>query len=99
MPTCGNAAASTALPHPPSTSHRVPKNSAVNLLLKGISSSPPEKKNCASARRQNFPLLQGRARTGWWNCLSADEAGIGESAWRAAKHLQRADYITTETRR
>jgi hypothetical protein len=28
IPTCGNAAASTALPHPPKTSQNVPKNSA-----------------------------------------------------------------------
>src|SRR6185436_9441732 len=28
MPSCGNAAASTALPHPPRTSHNVPRNSA-----------------------------------------------------------------------
>src|SRR4051812_3481646 len=28
IPTCGNAAANTALPHPPNTSHNVPRNSA-----------------------------------------------------------------------
>src|SRR5690349_10178325 len=31
MPTAGNAAASTALPQPPSTSQSVPKNSAVSF--------------------------------------------------------------------
>src|SRR5581483_7247155 len=36
MPTFGNAAARTALPHPPKTSQNVPMNSAVALLLKGI---------------------------------------------------------------
>jgi hypothetical protein len=29
MPTPGNAAAKTALPHPPKTSQKVPKNSAL----------------------------------------------------------------------
>src|SRR5262249_53128814 len=32
MPTLGNAAASTALPHPPRTSQNVPKNSAPSFL-------------------------------------------------------------------
>src|SRR5689334_16617816 len=39
MPTLGNAAARTALPHPPKTSQNVPINSAVALLLKGIGSN------------------------------------------------------------
>src|SRR5258705_10494055 len=34
MPTCGNAAASTALPQPPKTSHIVPRNSADILCVK-----------------------------------------------------------------
>ena len=34
MPTCGNAAASTALPQPPKTSQSVPRNSADNLCVK-----------------------------------------------------------------
>ena len=33
MPTSGNAAANTALPHPPSTSQNVPKNSAPYLFM------------------------------------------------------------------
>ena len=33
MPTSGNAAASTALPHPPSTSQNVPKNSAIVAFM------------------------------------------------------------------
>jgi hypothetical protein len=33
MPTFGNAAAKTALPHPPRTSQKVPKNSAPYLLI------------------------------------------------------------------
>ncbi len=33
MPTSGNAAASTALPQPPSTSQNVPKNSAKYLFM------------------------------------------------------------------
>src|SRR5471030_1504554 len=37
MPTLGNAAASTALPHPPKTSHPVPMNSAVSRLRIPIS--------------------------------------------------------------
>jgi hypothetical protein len=36
MPTFGNAAARTALPHPPKTSQNVPMNSAIALLLKDI---------------------------------------------------------------
>ena len=36
MPTCGNAAASTALPQPPSTSQNVPINSAANFLESGM---------------------------------------------------------------
>src|SRR4051812_32105761 len=31
IPSCGNAAARTALPHPPSTSQNVPRNSAVSF--------------------------------------------------------------------
>src|SRR5688572_7231023 len=34
IPTCGKAAASTALPHPPSTSQRVPKNSAEAFCIR-----------------------------------------------------------------
>src|SRR5258705_8960959 len=34
MPTCGNAAASTALPQPPKTSQSVPRNSAVIFCVK-----------------------------------------------------------------
>src|SRR5271154_4315222 len=33
MPSCGNAAARTALPHPPNTSQKVPRNSAVSFLV------------------------------------------------------------------
>src|SRR4029077_6367721 len=36
MPTFGNAAASTALPHPPNTSQKVPINSAAARLVSGI---------------------------------------------------------------
>src|SRR6476660_8660237 len=36
MQSCGNAAASTALPQPPRTSQRVPRNSAARRLVKGI---------------------------------------------------------------
>src|SRR4029450_1796315 len=36
IPTLGNAAASTALPQPPRTSHKVPTNSAVRRLLIGM---------------------------------------------------------------
>src|SRR5262245_36981451 len=36
IPRVGNPAASTALPHPPSTSHNVPTNSAATLLDSGI---------------------------------------------------------------
>src|SRR4051812_12037873 len=36
MPTFGNAAARTALPHPPKTSQNVPMNSAIALLPKDI---------------------------------------------------------------
>src|SRR5215203_5840191 len=51
MPTEGKAAASTALPHPPSTSHKVPKNSAVNLLLIVISKVTSSGANCHPLRR------------------------------------------------
>src|SRR4051812_39049530 len=34
MPTCGKAAARTALPQPPNTNHMVPKNSADNFCVK-----------------------------------------------------------------
>src|SRR5450631_1182371 len=40
MPSDGNAAASTALPHPPSTSHRVPMNSAVRRFDMGMELPP-----------------------------------------------------------
>src|SRR5262245_29665142 len=36
IPTFGNAAASTALPHPPNTSQNVPRNSAVAFLPRDI---------------------------------------------------------------
>src|SRR5512140_1103818 len=36
MPTCGKAAASTALPHPPSTSQNVPTNSAATRFERGM---------------------------------------------------------------
>jgi hypothetical protein len=39
MPKRGNAAASTALPQPPSTSQKVPMNSAASFLVKGITDS------------------------------------------------------------
>ena len=39
MPTCGNAAESTALPQPPKTSQKVPKNSAETRLDRGITIS------------------------------------------------------------
>src|SRR4051812_34680337 len=41
MPRFGNAAARTALPQPPRTSHNVPMNSADNLFVKGIRRIPP----------------------------------------------------------
>ena len=40
MPTAGNAAARTALPHPPKTSQKVPMNSAVSLRDRGIMRGP-----------------------------------------------------------
>src|SRR5947209_19430226 len=40
MPRFGTAAASTALPQPPRTSHAVPKNSATGLRAIAIASSP-----------------------------------------------------------
>jgi hypothetical protein len=40
MPTPGKAAVITALPQPPSTSQKVPKNSAASRLDKGIFSLP-----------------------------------------------------------
>src|SRR5271155_1936333 len=36
MPTCGKAAASTALPQPPRTSQKVPMNSAASFLVNGM---------------------------------------------------------------
>ena len=39
MPTFGNAAARTALPHPPRTSQNVPRNSALYCFISFISSS------------------------------------------------------------
>src|SRR5580698_5168282 len=39
IPTCGNAAARTALPHPPSTSQKVPMNSAASFLVNGMADS------------------------------------------------------------
>lgn len=40
MPTFGKPAASTALPHPPKTSHKVPMNSAVIFFCNDIFFSP-----------------------------------------------------------
>jgi hypothetical protein len=45
IPRFGNAAASTALPHPPNTSQNVPINSAVALLLKDIEATPSAHRN------------------------------------------------------
>src|SRR5580693_4602299 len=39
IPTCGKAAARTALPHPPSTSQNVPINSAASFLVSGMNDS------------------------------------------------------------
>src|SRR5579863_10310331 len=39
IPTWGKAAASTALPQPPSTSQKVPMNSAASFLVKGMDDS------------------------------------------------------------
>jgi len=36
---CGNAAASTALPHPPSTSQNVPRNSLTSFACMGHASA------------------------------------------------------------
>jgi hypothetical protein len=40
MPSSGNAAASTAEPHPPKTSQNVPKNSADNFRTMTFSPDP-----------------------------------------------------------
>src|SRR5947207_3426110 len=40
IPTLGNAADRTALPHPPNTSQNVPINSAIDLLPKDMVTSP-----------------------------------------------------------
>src|SRR6185503_5118173 len=45
MPTCGNAAASTALPQPPSTSQNVPMNSASRRILMGMPSEATKRSN------------------------------------------------------
>ena len=42
IPTFGNAAARTALPHPPNTSQNVPTNSVAERLNKDIASFPIE---------------------------------------------------------
>src|ERR1700691_5759969 len=39
IPTCGNAAARTALPQPPRTSQKVPMNSAASFRVMGITDS------------------------------------------------------------
>src|SRR5215467_7360973 len=39
MPRFGNAAASTALPQPPKTNQKVPRNSAIALFLSGTGTS------------------------------------------------------------
>src|ERR1017187_4785213 len=45
MPRLGNAAVSTALPHPPKTSQNVPINSAVALLPKDIEATSSPRRN------------------------------------------------------
>jgi hypothetical protein len=45
IPSFGKPAASTALPHPPKTSQKVPKNSAPNFFESGIEKAPEFKVN------------------------------------------------------
>src|ERR1700730_3355903 len=58
MPSCGKAAASTALPQPPNTSQKVPKNSAVSLRDINLSFTIHPKLLSAS---YGIPML-GRSR-------------------------------------
>src|SRR5258705_4627949 len=49
MPSDGNAADSTALPHPPNTSQNVPRNSAAARFVKGMAVLLPSERRWAPA--------------------------------------------------
>src|SRR5262250_1040587 len=74
MPTSGNAAARTALPQPPSTSQKVPMNSAASL---GVICSPLSARNPTSSafllRRDLRDLVALHAETGHQSFLAEDE--------------------------
>src|SRR6266498_824392 len=56
MPSPGNPAARTALPHPPNTSQKVPNNSAAALLFNGMDLPPRQ----LEAALETCPPLQDR---------------------------------------
>src|SRR6185437_11272557 len=62
IPTCGNAAASTALPQPPKTSQKVPMNSAASFLVNGMVDScllrwsQPQRPRCGRPNKENIRI-------------------------------------------
>ena len=68
IPRLGNAAARTALPHPPKTSQNVPRNSAAALLLKGMSRPPVTTRWTVTARLPATKPIRGMRKPqylGW----------------------------------
>src|SRR6516225_4147104 len=66
MPRFGKAAASTALPHPPKTSQKVPTNSAAARLDSGIQTTPFLMDEDCFAVLDLDLLINGRAGGGFY---------------------------------